>query len=58
MPWLHEDTLALAECTVTQEIDAGDHVVFLGVVNGGRRPDPSSRPLVYFRRTYGTVDVA
>jgi flavin reductase (DIM6/NTAB) family NADH-FMN oxidoreductase RutF len=55
MPWLHESTLALAECTVTQEVDAGDHVVVIGQVDGGRRPEPGSRPLVYFRRGYRTV---
>ena len=55
MPWLHEGTLALAECTVTQEVDAGDHIVVIGRVDGGRRPEPGSRPLVYFRRGYGTV---
>ncbi len=54
MPWLHEASIALAECTVVQEVDAGDHVVFIGHVDGGRPPQSGSRPLVYFRRTYGT----
>ena len=58
MPWLNEDTLGLAECTVTQEVDAGDHVVVIGRVDGGRRPEPGSRPLVYFRKRYGTCDGA
>lgn len=55
MPWLHTVTLALAECTVVEEIDAGDHVVVIGRVEGGRPPDVGSRPLVYFRRGYTTA---
>lgn len=58
MPWLHEVTLAVAECRVTQEVDAGDHVVVIASVDGGRLPAPGSRPLVYFRRGYGTTDRA
>lgn len=54
MPWLHTDTIAHAECTVTQTIDAGDHVIFLGEVSDGQPPAPGTRPLMYFRRTYGT----
>lgn len=55
MPWLHEGTLALAEVAVTEEVEAGDHIVVIGRVDGGRRPEPGSRPLVYFRRAYRTV---
>ncbi len=58
MPWLHEDSIALAECTVEQEIEAGDHVVFIGRVEGGRPPARASRPLLYFRRSYGTLSGA
>lgn len=54
MPLLHEDSLAFAECTTVQEIDAGDHIVFLGQVDAGEPPVPASQPLMYFRRTYGT----
>jgi flavin reductase (DIM6/NTAB) family NADH-FMN oxidoreductase RutF len=54
MPLLHEDSLAWAECSVIQEIDAGDHIVFLGQVEDGQPPVPASQPLMYFRRTYGT----
>src|SRR5436853_376232 len=25
MPWLHTDTIAHAECSITQEVEAGDH---------------------------------
>jgi flavin reductase (DIM6/NTAB) family NADH-FMN oxidoreductase RutF len=54
MPWLHTDSIAHAECTITQEIEAGDHYVFLAVVDGGKPPAPGTHPLMYFRRTYGT----
>ena len=54
MPWLHVDSLAHAECTTEQEIDAGDHVILIGRVTGGQPPSPGTQPLMYFRRTYGT----
>jgi flavin reductase (DIM6/NTAB) family NADH-FMN oxidoreductase RutF len=56
MPWLHADSIAYAECTVTQEIEAGDHYIFLAQVEGGQPPAPGTKPLMYFRRTYGTWD--
>lgn len=54
MPLLHTDSIAHAECTITQEIEAGDHYVFLAQVDGGHPPAPGTHPLMYFRRTYGT----
>ena len=39
---------------VAQEIDAGDHVMFLGKVEDGQPPAPGTKPLMYFRRSYGT----
>jgi len=54
MPWLHADSIAHAECTITQEIEAGDHYVFLAQVDSGHPPAPGTHPLMYFRRTYGT----
>lgn len=54
MPWLHTDSLAHAECSVLQEIEAGDHYLFLGRVDDGQPPAPGTHPLMYFRRTYGT----
>ena len=32
MPWLHSDTIAHAECSVSNEIEAGDHLIFVGLV--------------------------
>jgi flavin reductase (DIM6/NTAB) family NADH-FMN oxidoreductase RutF len=55
MPWLHQDSVALAECTLTQEIEAGDHVIFIGHVDGGRPPEDGARPLLFFRKGYGTL---
>jgi flavin reductase (DIM6/NTAB) family NADH-FMN oxidoreductase RutF len=55
MPHLHQDSVALAECDIAQEIEAGDHVVFIGSVRGGRAPLDGARPLLYYRREYGTL---
>ena len=54
MPWLHADSIAYAECSVRQEIEAGDHFVFVAEVDAGQPPAPGTKPLMYFRRTYGT----
>jgi flavin reductase (DIM6/NTAB) family NADH-FMN oxidoreductase RutF len=54
MPLLHVDSIAHAECEVTQEIEAGDHIIFIGEVNAGQPPAPGTKPLMYFRRTYAT----
>ena len=54
MPCLRTDSLAYAECAVEQELEAGDHVVFTGLVEGGLAPDPASVPILYFRRTYSS----
>lgn len=55
MPWLGDDAFALAECRVVREVEAGDHIVFFGRIEGGREPDPGARPLVYFQKAYSTV---
>jgi flavin reductase (DIM6/NTAB) family NADH-FMN oxidoreductase RutF len=54
MPWLHVDSIAHAECDITQEIEAGDHLIFLGQVVDGQPPAPGTKPLMYFRRSYST----
>jgi flavin reductase (DIM6/NTAB) family NADH-FMN oxidoreductase RutF len=54
MPWLQGDTIAHAECSIAQELDAGDHLVFIAKVDDGQPPAPGTKPLMYFRRTYGT----
>jgi flavin reductase (DIM6/NTAB) family NADH-FMN oxidoreductase RutF len=57
MPLLYDDVLAHAECSVEQEIEAGDHIIFIGRVEGGRPPETGSQPLMYLRRTYGSWPV-
>ena len=46
------DVLACAQCELRSMIDAGDHLVFIGLVLRGeaRQGDP----LMYFRRNYGS----
>ncbi len=54
MPVLHDDVLAWAECSLAQEVDSGDHILFIGSVENGEPPAPGSQPLMYFRRTYAS----
>jgi flavin reductase (DIM6/NTAB) family NADH-FMN oxidoreductase RutF len=52
-PLLQTHALAWAACRTVREVDAGDHVVFLGhVVEAGAEGD--HKPLAYFRRRFGT----
>ena len=53
-PVLHEHSHAWAECLIEQEIDAGDHVVFIAeIVDGAVSDDRERLPLTYFRRSFG-----
>ena len=49
-PVLHEAAVAYAECAIHNTIEAGDHVVFIGLVDGGAVL--GGVPLLYYRRTY------
>jgi len=49
-PILHQHSVAYAECTVVQEVDAGDHWIFIGSVEGGEVL--GGTPLMYYHRTY------
>lgn len=49
-PKLTEHSVACAECTVLDTIEAGDHWIFIGRVEGGEVY--GGTPLMYFRRTY------
>ena len=51
-PILHESSVAYAECVVQQELEAGDHWVFVARVEGGEVL--GGAPLMYYRRTYGS----
>lgn len=50
-PVLAGVSIAYAECRVTSEVPAGDHVLVLATVEGGRFL--GGRPLLYYRRSYG-----
>ncbi len=49
-PILAEDSVAVAECTVVDAIEAGDHWIFVGSVEGGEVF--GGHPLMYYRRAY------
>jgi flavin reductase (DIM6/NTAB) family NADH-FMN oxidoreductase RutF len=49
-PILHEHALAYAECSVVQELEGGDHWIFIGSVDGGA--ELGGTPLLYYRRIY------
>lgn len=49
-PILHESSVAYAECVVQQELEAGDHWVFVARVEGGEVKEGA--PLMYYRRSY------
>jgi flavin reductase (DIM6/NTAB) family NADH-FMN oxidoreductase RutF/predicted thioesterase len=53
MPVLHEGSLAYAECRTEREIEAGDHVVLIGLVVGGKPPSGGDVPLVTYRHVRG-----
>jgi flavin reductase (DIM6/NTAB) family NADH-FMN oxidoreductase RutF len=55
IPVLHADSLAYTECRLVNAIEAGDHTIVVGRVEGGRAPAPGSQPLIYFRRGYATL---
>lgn len=58
VPLLTADALAIAECRTEEEIEAGDHLILLGVVEAGRPPDPDRAPILYYRRSYGSAATA
>lgn len=49
-PVLVDAVTAFAECRVVEAIEQGDHVMFVGSVEGGRVT--GGPPLLYYRRTY------
>jgi flavin reductase (DIM6/NTAB) family NADH-FMN oxidoreductase RutF len=54
MPALHEDAVAHAECVTEDVVEAGDHVILIGRVVGGRAPAEDETPLAYYRRAFGS----
>ena len=51
LPVLHAHTLAWAECSIERELELGDHVVFVGLVEDGATTT-ERMPLAYFDRAY------
>jgi flavin reductase (DIM6/NTAB) family NADH-FMN oxidoreductase RutF len=58
VPCLVEQALAIAECRTEQELEAGDHLILIGIVEAGRPPDPERVPILYYRRSYGSTPTA
>jgi flavin reductase ActVB len=53
LPLLENDALAWAECTTLHELEVGDHVLLVALVEeGGVRPELEP-PLMYYRRSWG-----
>lgn len=49
-PILHDVSAAYAECVVERSLEAGDHWIFIGRVEGGEVL--GGTPLLYYRRMY------
>ena len=47
------NAVAWVECRIWKSLDAGDHTIVIGQVEACG-PGPVTRPLVFFRRRYGT----
>ena len=48
------DALAWVECTLDNELEAGDHTIAIGRVQGFQRLEEGGDPLLFFRGGYGT----
>ncbi|MBA2764158.1 MAG: flavin reductase family protein [Thermoleophilaceae bacterium] len=55
VPRLTGDALAYAECLTEQELEAGDHLILIGLVEAGSAPDPERAPILYYRSAYGST---
>jgi flavin reductase (DIM6/NTAB) family NADH-FMN oxidoreductase RutF len=58
VPCLTDDALAYAECLTQEELEAGDHLILIGLVEAGRPPDPEATPILYYRKSYGSTPAA
>lgn len=47
-----DDALAYLDCTVVRSLDAGDHTIFIGLVELAGVQDPEATPLMYFSGQY------
>lgn len=55
-PMLFDHSVAIAECQVTDIIEAGDHLIVIARVDGG--VFLGGTPLIYYKRTYAAWPVA
>ncbi len=53
---LLEGAVAWFDCTLESIVDAGDHRIFLGLVEWGQAHRAPRDPLLYFVRMYTTID--
>ncbi len=49
---LLDEALCTLECKLVQEVDGGDHFIYIGVIEHANF-DASKRPLLYYRGNYG-----
>lgn len=50
------DALAVVECTLENEVEAGDHTIAIGRVMAFSRVDEDAGPLLFFRGKYGQFE--
>jgi flavin reductase (DIM6/NTAB) family NADH-FMN oxidoreductase RutF len=53
LPVLHEDALAWAACSTLHELEVGDHVLLVALVEHGGVRHELEPPLMYYRRSWG-----
>ncbi len=54
-----DDAIAYLDCTVARALDAGDHTIFIGLVQASGVQRPDDAPLLYFNGRYHCLgDVA
>ncbi|MCS6849388.1 MAG: flavin reductase family protein [Anaerolineae bacterium] len=47
-----DDAIAYLDCTVARALDAGDHTIFIGLVQAAGVQRPDDAPLLYFNGRY------
>ena len=50
-----DDRLAYADCRVVNAVEAGDHTIYVGLVEDAGVSPGERQPLVYFRGRYGGI---
>lgn len=54
IPVLREHSLGWAECRITEEVEAGDHVILIAKLEAGQTVDEKGDALLYHRRSFGS----